>query len=40
VTINGDAAVEANESFVVNLGAVSGATIADGQATGNISNDD
>jgi len=40
VTINGDTAVESNETFVVNLANVSGATVADGQATGTISNDD
>jgi hypothetical protein len=40
VTINGDTAVEPNETFVVNLSNVSGATVADGQATGTISNDD
>jgi len=40
VTINGDTAVEPNESFVVNLSNVSGATVADGQATGTITNDD
>jgi hypothetical protein len=40
VTINGDTAVEANESFVVNLSNVSGANVADGQATGTILNDD
>jgi serine/threonine-protein kinase len=40
VTINGDTAVEANETFLVNLSNVSGATVADGQATGTILNDD
>jgi serine/threonine-protein kinase len=40
VTINGDTTVEGNESFVVNLSNVAGATVADGQATGTISNDD
>ena len=39
-TINGDAVVEANETFVVNLSAPSNATIADNQATGTITNDD
>ena len=40
VTINGDTAVEANEGFTVNLANVGGATVADGQATGTILNDD
>ena len=40
VTVNGDTAVEANETFVVTLSAVTGATILDGQATGTISTDD
>ena len=40
VTINGDTAVEPNESFVVNLSNVTGATVADAQATGTITNDD
>jgi len=40
VTINGDTAVEPNETFVVNLSNVTGATVADGQATGTILNDD
>ena len=40
VTINGDTVVEPNETFLVNLSNVSGATVADGQATGTISNDD
>jgi len=40
VTINGDTAVEPNETFAVNLSNVSGATVADGQATGTINNDD
>jgi serine protease len=40
VTLNGDTAVEANETFLVNLSAVSGASIGDGQATGTIVNDD
>jgi serine/threonine-protein kinase len=40
VTINGDTAVEGNETFLVNLSNVSGATVADGQATGGILNDD
>jgi hypothetical protein len=40
VTINGDTTVEPDESFVVNLSAVTGATLADGQAVGQIDNDD
>jgi serine/threonine-protein kinase len=40
VTINGDTVVEPDESFVVNLSNVSGASVADAQATGTISNDD
>jgi serine/threonine-protein kinase len=40
VTINGDTAVEADENFVVNLSNATGATVADGQATGGILNDD
>jgi len=40
VTINGDTTQEANETFFVNLSSASGATIADGQAVGTISNDD
>jgi hypothetical protein len=40
VTINGDATVEPNETFVVNLSAASGATVADAQAQGTITNDD
>jgi subtilisin family serine protease len=40
VTINGDTAVEANETFLVNLTASTGASILDGQATGTITNDD
>src|SRR5207342_1639991 len=40
VTINGDATVEANETFLVNLGTPVGATIADSQAIGTIINDD
>ena len=40
VTINGDTTVEPDESFVVNLSAVTGATLADGQAVGEIDNDD
>ncbi|MBL0040536.1 MAG: hypothetical protein IPP28_05700 [Xanthomonadales bacterium] len=40
VPINGDTTVEANETFVVNLSAPTNATIAAGQGTGTISNDD
>ncbi len=40
ITINGDSVVEGNETFLVNLSTPSGATIADGQATGTITNDD
>ena len=40
VTINGDTAVEADETFTVNVSNVSGATVSDGSATGNILNDD
>lgn len=40
VTINGDTTIEPNETFVVNLSAASGATIADAQGIGTITNDD
>jgi serine protease len=40
VTVNGETAIEANETFAVNVSNVSGATIADGQGTGTIVNDD
>ena len=40
VTINGDTAVEANETFVVNVSSVSGTLLLDGQGTGTINNDD
>ena len=40
VTINGDTASEADETFTVNLSNPVGATIADGQAMGTITNDD
>jgi hypothetical protein len=40
VVINGDTSYEANESFAVNLSNPIGASIADGQATGTIKNDD
>ena len=40
VTVNGDTAVEANESFNLLLSGASGATIADGTGLGTIANDD
>ena len=40
VTLNGDTLVEPLETVLVNLSAVSGASVADGQATGLIQNDD
>jgi Domain of unknown function (DUF1929)/Calx-beta domain len=40
VTVNGDTKVEANETFLVNLSNAVNATIAAGQATGTINNDD
>jgi uncharacterized repeat protein (TIGR01451 family) len=40
VTVNGDTMFEADESYLVNLSGESNATIADGQAIGNITNDD
>ncbi len=40
VTVNGDTAVEDNETFTVNLNNVSGASVADGQGLGRINNDD
>ncbi|OYW60632.1 MAG: hypothetical protein B7Z30_03865 [Rhizobiales bacterium 12-68-15] len=40
VDILGDTVVEANETFTVSLSGPSGATIADGTATGTILNDD
>jgi hypothetical protein len=40
VTLNGDATVEANETFGVQLSAVSGATLADGTGVGYVLNDD
>jgi hypothetical protein len=40
VTVSGDTTVEPNETFVVNLSGASGATIADAQAQGTITNDD
>jgi chitinase len=40
VTINGDTATEANETFYVDLSAPAGATIADARGVGTIRNDD
>lgn len=40
VLVNGDTLNEANETFVVNLSAPVGATIADGQGVGTITDDD
>jgi uncharacterized repeat protein (TIGR01451 family) len=40
VTVSGDTTVEPDETFGVNLSGASGATIADGSATGTIVNDD
>jgi hypothetical protein len=40
VTVTGDTTVEADETFLVNLSAPVGATVADGQALGTILNDD
>jgi predicted extracellular nuclease len=40
VTINGDTAVEGNETFFLNVSSVSGATVGDGQGQGTINNDD
>jgi uncharacterized repeat protein (TIGR01451 family) len=40
VLLNGDLLTEANETFLVNLSSPVNATIADGQATGTILNDD
>jgi hypothetical protein len=40
VNVNGDTASDANETFLVNLGAATGASILDGQAVGTITNDD
>ncbi|MFN2499959.1 MAG: Calx-beta domain-containing protein, partial [Pyrinomonadaceae bacterium] len=40
VTLNGDTAVEPNETFFVNVTNVNGATLADGQGLGTIQNDD
>jgi hypothetical protein len=40
VAVNGDTAVEPNETFFVNLSGVTGATVADAQGQGTIVNDD
>lgn len=40
VTVNGDQQREPNEAFTVNLNGATGATLADGQATGTIVSDD
>ena len=40
VTVNGDAAVEPNETFFVNVTNVTGAIVTDGQGQGTILNDD
>ncbi len=40
VTVNGDLDIEPNETFLVNVTEVSGASPGDGQATGTIINDD
>ena len=40
VTVNGDTTVEPNETFLVNLSSPSGATLADAQGQGTITNDD
>jgi hypothetical protein len=40
VTVNGDAAVEPDETFFVNVTNVFGATLTDGQGVGTIQNDD
>ncbi|WP_164489993.1 Calx-beta domain-containing protein [Runella sp. SP2] len=40
VTVNGDAKVEGNETFFVNLTAPSNGAISDGQGLGTITNDD
>ncbi|MGL6290874.1 MAG: Ig-like domain-containing protein, partial [Silanimonas sp.] len=40
VAVNGDALSEADETLLVNVTNVAGATVADGQATGTIGNDD
>jgi hypothetical protein len=40
VNVRGDTAVEPNETFYVNLGSPSGATILDSQGLGTVLNDD
>ena len=40
VTVNGDTAYEANETFTVTLSGVTNANVTDGTATGTITNDD
>jgi hypothetical protein len=40
VAIKGDTLVEPNETFTVNVSGVAGATVADAQAVGTITNDD
>ena len=40
VTVNGDTLIESTETFFVNVTNVSGATVAKGQGTGTIQNDD
>ena len=40
VKVNGDKIKESNETFVVNLSAPTGATLADGQGLGTLLNDD
>ncbi|MBI5302527.1 MAG: lamin tail domain-containing protein [Chloroflexi bacterium] len=40
VMVNGDTTAESNETFFVNVTSVVGATLADGQGTGTINNDD
>ncbi len=40
VTVNGDATIETDETFMVNIINVSGATVTDGQGVGTIQNDD
>ena len=40
VTVNGDTAVEPNETFSLNVTNVTGATVLDGTGTGTIQNDD
>ena len=40
MTVNGDTAIEASETFLVNVTDVEGATVVDGQGQGTIQNDD